>query len=137
MHDLAEGLPLLGPHGPAHAADPRRAAAAADRHAGVAAALASSGAGASRSRGSSRVRSSRSSLFNIVIAVSHIPHVVTLCGDDRSRSTSRRTRCSFGTAFVMWSPVLNPLIELPKLTYPARMFYLFLQSLVPTVPRPS
>jgi putative membrane protein len=31
-------------------------------------------------------------------------------------------------------PVLNPLIELPRLSYPGRMLYLFLMSLLPTVP---
>src|SRR5439155_4294920 len=40
----------------------------------------------------------------------------------------------FLTALRMWSPVLNPMIELPTLSYPGRMLYLFLQSLVPTVP---
>jgi putative membrane protein len=38
------------------------------------------------------------------------------------------------SAFVMWTPVLSPLLELPRLSYPGRMLFLFLQSLVPTVP---
>jgi putative membrane protein len=40
----------------------------------------------------------------------------------------------FGSALAMWSPVMNPLIELPHLSPPAQMLYLFLQSIVPTVP---
>ncbi|MGI8575921.1 MAG: cytochrome c oxidase assembly protein [Egibacteraceae bacterium] len=38
------------------------------------------------------------------------------------------------TALVMWWPVLSPLPELPHLSYPVRMGYLFGQSLLPTVP---
>jgi putative membrane protein len=72
-------------------------------------------------------------LFNLVIAVSHIPNVVTLASTSEPFHFTMHALL-FGTALLMWSPVLNPLIELPKLTYPARMFYLFLQSLVPTVP---
>jgi putative membrane protein len=71
--------------------------------------------------------------FNTMIVVLHIPGVV------QTSATSEPFHFAmhfllFGTALLMWSPVLNPLIELPKLAYPARMFYLFLQSLVPTVP---
>jgi putative membrane protein len=40
----------------------------------------------------------------------------------------------FVTALIMWMPVLSPLLELPRLSYPGQMLYLFLQSLVPTVP---
>jgi putative membrane protein len=35
---------------------------------------------------------------------------------------------------LMWWPVVSPLPEMPGLTYPGRMIYLFLQSIVPTVP---
>jgi putative membrane protein len=37
-------------------------------------------------------------------------------------------------ALVMWWPVLSPLPEFPHVSYPARMLYLFGQSIVPTVP---
>lgn len=40
----------------------------------------------------------------------------------------------FATSLVMWWPVLSPLPELPHLSYPGRMAYLFGHSLVPTVP---
>jgi putative membrane protein len=72
-------------------------------------------------------------LFNTMIAVSHIPGVVTMSATTELFHFAMHTLL-FGTAVLMWSPVVNPLIELPKLSYPARMFYLFLQSLLPTVP---
>lgn len=72
-------------------------------------------------------------LFNGVIAALHIPAVVELAATSEIFHLGAHTVLVL-TAFCMWSPVLNPLIELPKLSYPARMVYLFLQSLVPTVP---
>ena len=40
----------------------------------------------------------------------------------------------FGSAIVVWWPVMSPLVELPALTPPAQMMYLFAQSLAPTIP---
>jgi putative membrane protein len=40
----------------------------------------------------------------------------------------------FATAFLMWWPVISPLPEMPGLSYPTKMVYLFLQSILPTVP---
>jgi putative membrane protein len=71
--------------------------------------------------------------FNAVIAATHIPAVVQLAVTSEVFHLGAHAAL-VGTAFCMWSPVLNSLIELPKLSYPARMLYLFLQSLVPTVP---
>lgn len=71
--------------------------------------------------------------FNAVVAITHIPNVVTLASTNESFHFGMHCLL-VGTSFMMWSPVLNPLIELPKLSYPPRMMYLFLQSLVPTVP---
>jgi len=39
-----------------------------------------------------------------------------------------------GSAIVMWWPVMSPLVELPALTPPGQMLYLFAQSITPTVP---
>ncbi|HEX5938717.1 MAG TPA: cytochrome c oxidase assembly protein [Actinomycetota bacterium] len=39
-----------------------------------------------------------------------------------------------GSAVVMWWPVLSPLPELPPLSRPAQLLYLFFQSLAPTIP---
>jgi putative membrane protein len=38
-----------------------------------------------------------------------------------------------GAALLMWWPVLSPLEELPRLSYPLQMAYLFVQSLIPSV----
>lgn len=38
------------------------------------------------------------------------------------------------TALQMWWPVLSPLPEMPAMSLPGQMLYLFLQSLAPTVP---
>jgi putative membrane protein len=40
----------------------------------------------------------------------------------------------FGSAIVVWWPVMSPLPERSALTPPAQMLYLFLQSLAPTIP---
>jgi len=72
-------------------------------------------------------------LFNVVVAASHIPAAVELAATSEPFHFGAHA-VLVGAAFCMWSPVVGPLIELPKLAYPTRMFYLFLQSLVPTVP---
>ena len=38
------------------------------------------------------------------------------------------------SAFVIWMRLLSPLPEVPRLTAPMKMVFLFLQSVVPTVP---
>ena len=40
----------------------------------------------------------------------------------------------FGSAIVVWWPILSPLPERPALNPPAQMMYLFVQSLAPTIP---
>jgi putative membrane protein len=71
-------------------------------------------------------------IFNSVVMVTHIPGVVntaTVVGP-----------LHYGlhfllviTAILMWMPVIGPLPEL-RMSYGGRMIYLFLQSVVPTVP---
>lgn len=72
-------------------------------------------------------------LFNTVIVLTHWPAVVDL--------SLRHEAFHFGvhavlvlSALIMWMPVLSPVIEIPRLSLPGQMLYLFLQSLVPTVP---
>jgi putative membrane protein len=72
-------------------------------------------------------------VFNAVIVFSHWPVVVD--------ATLRHEPLHFAvhvllftTASVMWLPVFSPLPEIRRLSDPGRMVYLFLQSVVPTVP---
>ena len=72
-------------------------------------------------------------IFNTVVAVSHWPALVN------SALRSEPVHFSvhavlFTAALLMWFPVFNRLPEYPRIREPARMVYLFLQSIVPTVP---
>jgi putative membrane protein len=72
-------------------------------------------------------------LFNLVIALTHWTVVVDLTARSELAHFSFHAAL-FGTALLMWMPVVSPLIELPRLPYPGQMLYLFAQSLLPTVP---
>jgi putative membrane protein len=72
-------------------------------------------------------------IFNAWIAISHWPALLGL--------GLRFDAVHFGmhvvlvmTAILMWMPVLSPMVEIPRLSYPGQMLYLFAQSIVPTVP---
>ena len=72
-------------------------------------------------------------LFNGFIAVSHWPAVVEL--SVRSEAAHFGLHALLvGTALLMWMPVVSPVAEIPRLSYPGQMLYLFAQSIVPTVP---
>ena len=71
--------------------------------------------------------------FNIVLVLSHWPVVV--------EATVRYHPLHFvahavllGSAVLMWMPVASPLPEIRRINPPAQMLYLFLQTIVPTVP---
>ena len=71
--------------------------------------------------------------FNAVIVVTHWPYLVDLS------LTSEPVHfllhlVLFTSAAIMWWPVVDPLPELSRLSPPGKMLYLFLQSIVPTVP---
>jgi putative membrane protein len=72
-------------------------------------------------------------LFNLVIALTHWTTVVDLAARSEMAHFSIHAAL-FGTALLMWMPVVSPLMELPRLPYPGQMLYLFAQSLLPTVP---
>lgn len=40
----------------------------------------------------------------------------------------------FSTSILMWWPVFGPLPEIPRISAPAQMLYLFAQTIIPTVP---
>lgn len=71
-------------------------------------------------------------LFNLMVMVTHIPGVVNASGGNPILHYSVHVGVVV-TAIVMWTPVVGPFRELRIATNPA-MIYLFLQSIVPTVP---
>ena len=71
--------------------------------------------------------------FNVILVLSHWPVVV--------EGTIRHHPLHFVahavlllSAILMWMPVASPLREVPRLRPPMQMLYLFLQTIVPTVP---
>ena len=72
-------------------------------------------------------------VFNGLLLFTHWPEVVAL--SVRSELVHFGLHALlFGSAVVVWWPVLSPLPELPALTPPAQMMFLFVQSLAPTIP---
>jgi putative membrane protein len=72
-------------------------------------------------------------IFNAVLVFTHWPLIVTAAVQHHLLHFGIHVLLVF-SAMIMWTPVVSPIIELPRLSYPGRMLYLFLQSLVPTVP---
>ena len=72
-------------------------------------------------------------VFNGLLLFTHWPEVVD--ASVRSELTHFTLHVLLvGSAIVMWWPVMSPLVELPALSPPAQMMYLFAQSLAPTIP---
>jgi putative membrane protein len=72
-------------------------------------------------------------LFNGLLLFTHWPEIVE--ASVRFELTHFTLHALlFGSAIVMWWPVMSPLVELPALSPPAQMMYLFAQSLAPTIP---
>ncbi len=72
-------------------------------------------------------------IFNVVVIVTHVPVVVN--------AALNHGLVHFGihavvlvSSLVVWMPLLSPLPEIPRLQPIARMVFLFLQAVVPTVP---
>ena len=70
---------------------------------------------------------------NGVLLFMHWPEVVSLSVRSELAHFSLHTLL-LGSAIVMWWPVLSPLPELPSLSRPGQLLYLFFQSLAPTIP---
>ena len=70
---------------------------------------------------------------NGVLFLIHWPAVVSLSVRSELAHFSLHTLL-LGSAIVMWWPVLSPLPELPPLSRPGQLLYLFFQSLAPTIP---
>ena len=72
-------------------------------------------------------------LFNGFIAISHWPAWVNGTLENHAFHFVAHALL-FGVALVMWLPVVNRRADLPRLSPPLKMLYLFVQSIVPTVP---
>ena len=72
-------------------------------------------------------------LFNGLLLFTHWPEVVGLSVSSELAHFSLHA-ILFGAALVVWWPVMSPLVELPSLSPPGQMMYLFIQSLAPTIP---
>jgi putative membrane protein len=72
-------------------------------------------------------------VFNGVLLLSHWPAVVEASVGSEPIHLSLHVLI-VASALVMWWPVMSPLPEMPSLSAPGQMVYLFLQSLAPTIP---
>lgn len=72
-------------------------------------------------------------LFNGWLAFTHVPWVVELMLTNPLFHLLSHALL-FGTAIIMWWPVMDPIPDTQSLTPFGKMGYLFLQSLVPTIP---
>lgn len=71
-------------------------------------------------------------LFNGTLALWHVPTLYELALQNHNVHILNHAIYIF-TALLLWWPVFSPLSQLPPLSYPAQMLYLFIQSLVPAV----
>ena len=67
-------------------------------------------------------------IFSVVLATWHLPPVYGLAMQYHNIHIVQHL-CFMVAATLMWWPVLSPLPELPRLSYPLQMLYLFLLSL--------
>lgn len=71
--------------------------------------------------------------FNLVTVVTHWPLVVEASVRNHPLHLAVHV-VIFTSAVLMWFPVVNQLPELPRLSPGARMAYVFVQSVIPTIP---
>lgn len=72
-------------------------------------------------------------IFNLTFILIHWPDLVELMLTNEAAHFLTHSWLFFA-AFLMWMPVLSPTTAIPKLDRPKQMLYLFLQSLLPTIP---
>ncbi len=72
-------------------------------------------------------------VFNVVVIVTHTPVVVDAALHNALLHFAMHLLIVVSSLLV-WMPLLSPLPEVPRLPPLARMLFLFLQSIVPTVP---
>ena len=67
-------------------------------------------------------------IFNVVVAVWHLPVMYNTAMAHHNIHIVQHLMF-MGAAVLMWWPILSPLPELPRLSYPLQMLYLFLMSI--------
>lgn len=67
-------------------------------------------------------------IFSVVLAIWHLPPVYETAMEHHNIHIVQHL-CFMVAATLMWWPVLSPLPELPRLSYPLQMLYLFLLSI--------
>lgn len=72
------------------------------------------------------------SVFNGLLVITHLPPVVDLALHVGVFHFTVHAALVVA-AIMMWWPLLSPLPELPRLSYPLQMGYLFVQSLLPAI----
>jgi putative membrane protein len=72
-------------------------------------------------------------VFNVVLVLTHWPAIVDASLENHLLHFLVHALI-FVSALIIWMPVLSPLPEIPRLSPPPRMIFLFLQSVVPTIP---
>lgn len=72
-------------------------------------------------------------LYNLVLVLSHWPAVVDLTVENGLAHFVAHA-VLFVSALIIWLPILSPLPEIPRLAPIGRMVFLFLESIVPTIP---
>jgi putative membrane protein len=72
-------------------------------------------------------------VFNVVVVITHTPVVVNAALEHALLHFAIHTLI-FVSSIIVWLPLLSPLPEVPRLAPLVRMLFLFLQSIIPTVP---
>ena len=72
-------------------------------------------------------------VYNLVTILTHWPLVVNASLEHHPVHLLVHT-VIVASALAMWFPVVNSVPELPTMSHPLKMLYLFLQSVVPTIP---
>ena len=72
-------------------------------------------------------------IFNATLVTTHWPSLVDLTLHSQPVHIAVHIAL-FTASIIMWWPVLSPLPELKRISYPAQMLYLFGQTIIPTIP---
>lgn len=72
-------------------------------------------------------------LFNLAILFVHLPNAISLELQHEYLVHFPAHVILLFTGMLMWWPVLSPMPELPRLSYPMQIVFLFVQSFVPAV----